>query len=937
MKIMYTNIQSVFSKINELTVYAVDQSPDIILLTETWCNTTIPDAALGINGYQLETELRIDRTDTTNGIGGGLIVYSKLGLKISRCDKYDMNKFNQFCCFKLTTKGEPLTIILVYRPPGSGYENSEELCKIMRNLDRQSIIIGDVNLPEINWADMTSAARGREVLTTALSESLEQLVNFPTHTKGNTLDLVITNCPDKIIAVSDGGRVGKSDHCILNIEINAKLERKKDKVTRSNWKKADIVGLKTFLQNRDWNHELGENSVEVAWSTFRTILDTALAKFVPESTVRDKSTPKWLTRDLVRLVRRKKRAWKLTKTHGTLENLNNYKQLEKEVIVKLKNAKRGMEKKLANSVENNAKTFATYIKSKTKSHTGVGPLKEPGGRLITDDKEMAEKLNSFFASVFTNEDETTIPVREVETMATLENVVFTNEKIREKINGLRANSAPDPDGISAQFLKNTREEILTPLKIIFDLSLRKGTAPEDWKHATVTPIFKKGTKGDPANYRPVSLTSIPCKIFESILKDDIMSHLIENGLIKDSQHGFMTGRSCTTNLITFLDKLTEIVDRGRAADIFYLDFAKAFDKVPKARLLQKMKMKGIEGQVLKWIESWLTGRTQSVKVGIEKSGKCDVKSGVPQGSVLGPPLFTIFIDDVDDYAQLIDMIIKFADDTKGLQEINGEEDKNKLQLTLDRLMEWAADWGMMFNTAKCKIMHVGRNNPHYEYFMGGVKLETVEEEKDIGVVIHNSLKPSRHCKKVADTASAVLRQLTKNFHFRDRHVFKKLYIQYVRPHLEFASPAWSPWNETDKSTIEKVQIRAVNQISGLRGNTYEEKCIELGLETLEERRRKQDLAQAYKILSGKDRLRPETLFEQVGENPGRHTRFTADPLNIVEKRSRLDLRKNSYALRVAKDWNELSREAKTSRTVHTFKNAVRNPLFTGREVDGPTS
>ena len=130
------------------------------------------------------------------------------------------------------------------------------------------------------------------------------------------------------------------------------------------------------------------------------ILDTALTKFVPGSTVRDKSTPKWLTRDLVRLVRRKKRAWKLTKTHGTLENLNNYKQLEKEVIVKLKNAKRGMEKKLANSVENNAKTFATYIKSKTKSHTGVGPLKEPGGRLITDDKEMAEKLNSFFFQAY---------------------------------------------------------------------------------------------------------------------------------------------------------------------------------------------------------------------------------------------------------------------------------------------------------------------------------------------------------------------------------------------------------------------------------------------------------------------------------------------------------------------------------------------------------
>ena len=204
----------------------------------------------------------------------------------------------------------------------------------------------------------------------------------------------------------------------------------------------------------------------------------------------------------------------------------------------------------------------------------------------------------------------------------------------------------------------------------------------------LTSIFKKGTKGDPANYRPASLTSIPCKIYESILKDNIMKHLAENRLIKDSQHGFMTGRSCTTNLVIFLDKITEIVDKGKQADIFYLDFAKAFDKVPKARLLQKMKNKGIDGQVLRWVENWLTGRTQAVKVGTDISSNCEVKSGVPQGSVLGPPLFTIFIDDVDDYAQLIDLLLKFADDTKGLQEINGEEDRNKLQLTLDRIIEW---------------------------------------------------------------------------------------------------------------------------------------------------------------------------------------------------------------------------------------------------------
>ena len=936
LKILYTNIQSVFSKINEIVVNTVDQNPDIILLTETWCNPSISNATLAIPGYQLETELRTDRSDTANGIGGGLLVYTKLGLKILPCDKYRTNEFNQFCCFRVQTKGEPLTIILVYRPPGAGYENTRNLCNILKNLERNTIIVGDFNFPDINWSEMKSGARGRLVLEAANEENLEQMVHFPTHSKGNVLDLLITNCPEKIISVSDGGRIGRSDHHALNIEMKVKVSNKNVKVSRANWTKADVQGLQRYLGEVNWQNNLAGKSVEEAWDNFRNTLDTATAKFVPNSTIRAANTPKWLTREIVKLVRKKKRAWKLTKTHGTLENMENYKKLEKEVIVKLKNAKRNMEKKLANSGNNNAKTFANYIKSKTKSHTGKGPLKDSDGRLITEDKEMSETLNSFFASVFTMEDTTNIPVRQHETHVKVESVVFTAGVIREKIKKLKPNSASGPDGISAQLLQNVREEILEPLKIIFEQTLRTGIVPQDWKHAIVTPIFKKGAKGDPANYRPVSLTSIPCKIFESILKDKIMTHLLDNNLVKDSQHGFMPGRSCTTNLVTFQDKLTEIVDRGRSADIFYLDFAKAFDKVPRARLIQKMKSKGIDGNILEWIKNWLTGRTQAVKVGNDRSSSCEVESGVPQGSVLGPPLFTIFIDDLDDYATLIDMIAKFADDTKGLQEINGEEDRDKLQSTLDNLMKWAQDWGMQFNIDKCKIMHVGRNNPQHEYSMGGKILKTVDEEKDIGVTIHNSLKPSRHCKKIADTANAVLGQLTRNFHYRDRHIFKKLYIQYVRPHLEFASPAWSPWNESDKALIEKVQMKAVKMISGLTGLTYEEKCQELGLETLVERRRQQDLLQTFKICSGKDRIKPDTIFKRVGDVPeARNTRFTSDPLNIMVDRSQLDIRKHCYSVRVATDWNNLSSEVKSSRTVAQFKNAIKPMHYPGRQVDGP--
>jgi hypothetical protein len=234
----------------------------------------------------------------------------------------------------------------------------------------------------------------------------------------------------------------------------------------------------------------------------------------------------------LRLIRRKRRKWREIKNTRRPDEMKEYKALEKEAAKKIRSAKRKLEKDLAAGSDKNNRKFAKYIKSKTKSRTTVGPLVSKDKKLITDEKEMAEEINKFL-----NVPEPDAEVINVE----MEPVFVTQQQIRNKIRKLRKDAAPGPDGITPSILQRLEESVVDPLQIIFNMALETGDSPQDWKTASVTPIFKKGTKGDPGNYRPVSLTSVPCKILESIIKDRVMNHLLENNLIRKSQHGFMPG------------------------------------------------------------------------------------------------------------------------------------------------------------------------------------------------------------------------------------------------------------------------------------------------------------------------------------------------------------------------------------------------------------
>ena len=355
-------------------------------------------------------------------------------------------------------------------------------------------------------------------------------------------------------------------------------------------------------------------------------------------------------------------------------------------------------------------------------------------------------------------------------------LVVTPEVVVSKINNMKENKSPGVDGISPKILKETVEQISTPLAHVFDMSLQEGIVPFEWKEANIIPLFKKGSRNKSVNYRPVSLTSVICKVLETIIRDHTMDFLIKHKLINPSQHGFLKAKSCLTNLLCFLEEITKWVDDGSPVDVIYLDFQKAFDKVPHQRLISKLKSHGMGNSIINWIEQWLTDRRQRVVVDGEVSSWKSVLSGVPQGSVLGPILFLVYINDLEE--GVTGKILKFADDTKLFGKVKEIGDKQNLQDDIDKLVKWSEKWQMLFNFGKCKCLHTGSGNTGMNYEMGGTILSKTVKEKDLGVTMNANMKVSEQCGTLIDN---FLCKLTHNF----AHISAGILVCRISDHFPY--------------------------------------------------------------------------------------------------------------------------------------------------------
>ena len=677
--------------------------------------------------------------------------------------------------------------------------------------------------------------------------------NVISNKHGSLLDLVFTTEPNLVDEPVECPIDFDTDHSILTFKLNLSGCNKR-KIPRVvyNFKQADFSALRSLItnSNRSLNTSLNHSThMNEAWSIWSSTVTEHINQCIPRVPVKNSSKHPWMDGEVRHMHNCKHTAWAAAKRTNNVQMWNKFKYLRNKLKLMLRDKRNSFMSDLALSLKNNAKRFWTFCRLNTNSRQ-IPAVVSDGQNDVTDAADKAKMFNDYFHSVFsTPKTGIALPAVSVKSDNMLANIVFSEIDVINVLKGLDVNKGSGPDDIPLKVLRECADELAPSLTTLFNLSMSTCTLPEVWKYSNVVPIHKKGKKCKVDNYRPISLLNSVSKVMERLVFNHI--YPVVSPQINSAQHGFMKHRSTTTQLIDTYSDISRNLDSGSQTDIIFLDFAKAFDSVPHDLIVHKLKTFGFGSNLLQWIENYLQGRYQSVMIEGQVSSPLPVTSGVPQGSIIGPLLFVLYINDICDVCTSFMKL--YADDAKLYRNIKSRQDVLSLQNDLNALFLWSKIWRMNFNISKCKFMSICRKvKIDFDYSIDNNILSRVTEFNDLGITITSKLSWCENVKTVSSKAHSMVGMIKRSVGFNSPiDVKRQLYLAHVRSILEYCSPMWSPNYVKDIIKLERVQRQASKFILNDYVSPYHERCTALSILPLCFRREIIDLCFLYSYLHGK--------------------------------------------------------------------------------------
>ena len=790
-------------------------------MTESWLTDSIYNAEL------FDARYNVFRQDRNSGKtrGGGLIVAGK---KIFAMEKVEFTCTSDIECIVTRIsfkKGNVLYLFCVYMPPNSSCDSIKEFLDAAEDIvqnNNQALILGDFNIP--NFVNFVNGNCDRSVI-------LNNFINICDLKQCNTiknfmsrfLDLVLSNLNNVEISRCEQPLI-KEDmyHPALDLCVQLNFRYKDNNIHSSytyDYAKGNYDMLYNLISSIDWSVLTETQDANQALDIFYQEMYSCIEKSIPKKKVKNShykpKYPKYFSVDLIRKIKRKNQLHtKVKRGIASTDNVTEYKILRREIKADTEREYSLYVANVEGNINEDPSSFWLFVETR-KDTRGIPSEMHIGDNIFNNSIDISNAFADYYHSVFEQSCDGNL-----NSQGTVNFSTITEAQLRTAVNKLKPKKSTGSDNIPPYIYKGCVDFLVKPLLCIFNMAIQTNCFPDRLKQSIVTPVFKSGNRDCIENYRPVSVLNCVAKIFESILYDDLYNNCEK--LFASQQHGFLSGRSTTSNLTELTSSAWDAVLNKNQLDVIMTDCSKAFDKVDHGILLEKLGAFSLSSNVLQFFKSYLSDRFQQVKIGHSLSKKISVTSGVPQGSNLGPLLFNIFINDLPNCISYSSSLL-FADDFKIYKAVSTLEDSIQLQLDLISVENWFERNKMFLNAGKCLIITYTRkmNFLNYDYCLNNTQLNRVDKCKDLGVHLQSNLKFNDHFEYIVNRAYKILGFIIRNSKFLTNiHVIVRLYNALVRPILEYASIVWSPKAITNIDLIEKVQKRFLRYLYLRTHNVY---------------------------------------------------------------------------------------------------------------------